>query len=168
MKPQDNIKTSHQAPNRRKHSAKNKKSSRSIHQIKNKYNQHTTFDDNQNPKFRVTKSGAASPQKRASRDYSKLGDTLLTPQITSDRQIAKLYYLNDLDSYYNLSGKKKGYFTDIYRDHFKHTYVSMQFCKNLKPQRKKAIADRKSHLKRRPEHKSKNLSSFPSINFFKF
>jgi hypothetical protein len=73
----------------------------------------------------VTKSGANSPLKAISKEINKLGDNAISFKSLSDLSIQKVYYINDLEILYPQTTKKKGYFTDIFRDHFKHTFISM-------------------------------------------
>lgn len=52
-------------------------------------------------------------------------------------QIEFGYYYNGVVKYYR--SNEKDYFSNLYKDHFKHTYISLQFCKNLKPPSKKDL-----------------------------
>ena len=49
----------------------------------------------------------------------------------------------------HFKSKEDNYFANLFRDHFRHTYVSLQFCKNLKPPGKKDIILRKTCLSRK-------------------
>ena len=53
------------------------------------------------------------------------------------QQIDYGYYYNGVNKYYK--SNEKEYFANLYKDHFKHTYISLQFCKNLKPPSKKDL-----------------------------
>lgn len=53
------------------------------------------------------------------------------------------YYFNGVIKYFKSTDDS--YFANLFRDHFRHTYVSLQFCKNLKPPTKKDLIIRKSN-----------------------
>ena len=56
------------------------------------------------------------------------------------------FYYGGVFKYFN--SKDDEYFANLYRDHFRHTYVSLQFCRNLKPPGKKDLLYRKTTLPR--------------------
>ena len=58
------------------------------------------------------------------------------------------YYYNGVLKYFKTSDTT--YFANLYRDHFRHTFISLQFCRNLKPPQKKDLTSRKSALPKRP------------------
>ena len=57
------------------------------------------------------------------------------------------YYYTQVIRHFN--SKEENYFANLFRDHFRHTYVSLQFCSNLKPPGKKDIILRKTCLSRK-------------------
>jgi hypothetical protein len=67
---------------------------------------------------------------------------------------AKLgYYFTGVGKYFK--SKDESYFANLYRDHFRHTFISLQFCKNLKPPTKRDLVMRKVNLVRREKDKGK-------------
>lgn len=81
--------------------------------------------------------------------------------LKSDYAIVKQNLLNDPHGYY-LSGVQmffkssdKNYFVNLYRDHFKHTFTSLQFCKNLKHPSKRDLVMKKVSLNRKDSDKHK-------------
>ena len=76
------------------------------------------------------------------------------PSDASNKNISKtsmnkdyLYYYNGVIKYFKT--QDTNYFANLYRDHFKHTFVSLQFCRNLKPPKKSDLISRRTTLVRR-------------------
>ena len=63
------------------------------------------------------------------------------------------YYLQGVAKYFKT--KEEGYFANLFREHWKHTFISLQFCKNLKPPAKRDLIIRKTNLTRKDKDKGK-------------
>lgn len=99
--------------------------------------------------FRVSsKSRNESPMIKPRRNFTK---------INSMKNVKRKleYYIQDLLKYYKM--KKKNYFNNIFKDHFKHSFISMQFCKNMKPPKKSVIAMKKAKFPRKARDLGKQI-----------
>ena len=99
------------------------------------------FDNNEKPILK--KKIAGSTNKNS--DYAIVKQNLLTS--------AYGYYLTGVHMFYKSSDRN--YFANLYKDHFKHTFTSLQFCKNLKSPSKRDLVMRKMILNRKAEDKNK-------------
>lgn len=63
------------------------------------------------------------------------------------------YYLCGVAKFFKT--KEEGYFANLFREHWKHTFISLQFCKNLKPPPKRELIIRKTNLTRKDRDKGK-------------
>lgn len=57
------------------------------------------------------------------------------------------YYVYDITKAFQKGGS--AYFKNIYKEHFKHTFMSLRFIRTLRPPPKREIITRKKKLKRR-------------------
>jgi hypothetical protein len=67
-----------------------------------------------------------------------------------------IYYMSDLKRAYK-NFDEADYFCHLYRDHFYHTFGSMNFCRKLKPLDPKYLQSKALTLPKRPGYESKRL-----------